>query len=126
MRLIVLKLTLLMPLLFSGIPTLAQSTLLPEIEPGVSRELADQRKAVVSEINYEIELRLPADPQQTIAATETVRFQLTDAGQALVLDFRESADKIRSVEVNGEESDYEFAAEHLIVPSAELNIGRHS
>ncbi len=123
MRLIYFKLTLLMPLLFSGIFTLAQSPLLPEIEPGVSRELAIQRKAVVSEINYEIELRLPADPQQTIAATETVRFQLADAGQALVLDFRESADKIRSVEVNGEESDYKFAAEHLIVPSAELNIG---
>jgi len=123
MRLIYFKLTLLMPLLFSGISTLAQSTLLPEIEPGVPRELAVQRKAVVSEINYEIELRLPADPQQTIAAIEIVRFQLADAGQALVLDFRESADKIRSVEVNGEESDYEFAAEHLIVPSAELNIG---
>jgi len=123
MRLIDFKLTLLMPLLFSGISTLAQSTLLPEIEPGVPRELAVQRKAVVSEINYEIELRLPADPQQTIAAIEIVRFQLADAGQALVLDFRESADKIRSVEVNGEESDYEFAAEHLIVPSAELNIG---
>jgi hypothetical protein len=56
MRLIDFKLTLLMPLLFSGISTLAQSTLLPEIEPGVSRELSVQRKAVVSEINYEIEL----------------------------------------------------------------------
>lgn len=123
MRLIYFQLTLLMSFLFSGISILAQSTLLPEIELGVSRQLAVQRKAVLSEINYEIELRLPADQKQKIAATETVRFQLADASQALVLDFRESADKIHGVEVNGKESDYEFASEHLIVPSAELNIG---
>ena len=123
MRLIYFQLTLLMSLSFSGISTHAQSTLLPEIEPGVTRELAIQRKAVLSEINYEIELRLPADQQQAIAATEALRFQLSDASHPLVLDFRESADKIRSVEVNGEESVYEFASEHLIVPSAELKIG---
>lgn len=123
MRLICFQLAVLMPLLSPAISSYAQSTLLPDIEPGVARELATQRKAVLSEINYQLELNLPADQQQAISATETVRFELADNSQPLVLDFRESADKIISVEVNGEESAYEFASEHLIVPSTELNAG---
>lgn len=115
--LILLSSILLVPLVHG------QSRLLPELEPGVSQVLAQQRKAVLSEINYQLELSIPPEQSEPISGSNTVTFDLLDTSQPLVLDFRESADKILSVRVNGQDSSYEFASEHLIIPQSELRVG---
>ncbi len=103
-----------------------QSRLLPAIETGVSQALAEQRKATTSNINYRLELNLPAEQTEPILGSNSISFDLSEPGLPLVLDFRESPDKVLSVQVNGENSEYEFAAEHLIIPSAELADGANS
>lgn len=105
---------------------LSQSSLLPDIEPGVSRALAQQRKAVLSNINYRLELSLPVEQSEPITGNNAVSFDLSDTSQPLVLDFRESPDKVLSVQVNGQASSYEFAEEHLIIPGSELAVGANS
>ena len=103
--------------------THGQSRLIPSIEPGVTQELAEHRKARLSNINYRLELILPAQQSEPIRGSNSISFELSDPGQPLVLDFRESPDKVLSVRVNEQDSDFEFAAEHIIVPAAELLTG---
>jgi len=107
----------------SGVQLTDHSSLIPSLEPGVSQVLAEQRRAVLSNISYQLEHSLPAEQAEPILGSNGISFELSDAGQPLVLDFRESADKVLSVQVNGRGSDYEFGAEHLIIPGDELSKG---
>lgn len=102
---------------------LGQSQLLPDIEPGVSQELAQYRKSVISNINYQLELSLPVEQVEPILGSNTISFSLENTSRPLVLDFRESREKVLAVQVNGQTSNYEFAAEHLIISQSELVAG---
>ena len=95
------------------------------IDPGVSLALAKHRAATISGINYELSLTIPEELDETIEGRVNITFELGDASQPLQLDFRESADRVRSVTANGDESDYRFIDEHLVVPATELVIGHN-
>ena len=95
------------------------------VEPGVSLALAKHRAETISGINYELSLTIPENRDGAIEGRVKITFQLSDSSQPLQLDFRESADRIRSVAVNGDESDYRFINEHLVMPAKELVIGRN-
>ena len=47
----------------------------------------------------------------------------SDGSQPLQLDFREIANKIRNVIVNGDGSEYRFINEHVVIPVKELVTG---
>ncbi len=100
-----------------------QSQLLSDIEPGVSQELAQYRKSVISNVNYQLELSLPVEQAEPILGSNTISFSLENTSRPLVLDFRESREKVLAVQVNGQASNFEFAAEHLIIPQSELVAG---
>ena len=125
MNLIRVFFLLISSLAFAKPGTAAQSTLLPNIEPGVSFDLAKHRKLTLSDINYQLEFTLPADHREPIPARGIVSFTLSDASQPLVLDFLESHTNLSSVEVNGKISDYEAILEHLVIPTEELILGRN-
>jgi aminopeptidase N len=95
------------------------------VEPGVSRALAEHRAETISAINYELSLAIPESRDEDIDGRVTITFQLSDSSQPLQLDFRESADKIRSVMANGDASEYRFISEHLVVPAKNLVTGRN-
>mgnify|MGYP001086782106 CR=1 FL=1 len=95
------------------------------IEPGVSLELATQRKALLSAINYELRFEIPENEDNAIAATASISFTLADSSEPLQLDFREDGDKLSRVAVNGSASDFRFEREHLIIPAAELQTGQN-
>jgi len=95
------------------------------VESGVPLALAKHRAATISGINYELSLTIPVDRNEAIGGRVIVTFQLNDLSQPLQLDFRESADKIKSVTANGDESDCRFINEHLVVPAKELVIGHN-
>jgi aminopeptidase N len=97
----------------------------PAVEPGVSLVLAQQRAETISGINYQLSLTIPDSPGEAIDGRVVVTFELSNASQPLQLDFRESADKIRSVAANGDESDYRFVDEHVVVPAQELVTGHN-
>jgi aminopeptidase N len=111
-------------LLVTGLMTSCGKALLT-VEPGVSLALAEHRAATISGINYELSLTIPEGRDEAIEGRVAITFELSDSSQPLQLDFRESADRIRRVTVNGGESGYRFISEHLVVPAEELVTGRN-
>jgi len=95
----------------------------PLLDNGVDRSLAVYRKAVLSAIHYELELNIPAQKQQAIAAHEQLTFRLSSLKAALQLDFKEDPAKIKSVLVNGKKIAVKHKKEHLIILPEYLKIG---
>ncbi|SHM00866.1 M1 family aminopeptidase [Hymenobacter psychrotolerans] len=93
------------------------------VVPGVSRELADDRARRISRLGYQLALAVPPQKTEPIAASEVIRFHLSDASQPVQLDFKEQADHLKSVAVNGKAVAIDFRAEHLVLPAASLKPG---
>ncbi|WP_139921762.1 M1 family aminopeptidase [Hymenobacter sp. DG01] len=93
------------------------------VVPGVSQELAQDRARRLSRLCYELHLFVPSRKEQPIAATETVRFHLTEASQPVQLDFKEQPDHLKSLTVNGKPTEIDFRQEHLVLPPASLQTG---
>ena len=82
---------------------------------GVSVELAQWRKATIGDLRYALRFSIPEQRSEAVEGEATIRFTL-EQRQEVVLDFRESAERIHEVRVNGEVCDYTFANEHIMVP----------
>jgi aminopeptidase N len=96
------------------------------ITAGVSLQLAQYRATVISEVNYQLYFDIPADQNEDIAGEATISFLLSDRSMPLQLDFRENAEKIHSVVVNGVDSDYRFVSEHIVIPASDLIAGSNA
>lgn len=103
-----------------------KSLINPGLEDGVSRKLANYRKSVLSDINYQLSFNIPIEKSKSIAAEEVLSFQLKETSYPLQLDFRESSSKLQHVEVNGNEVTIQHTNEHLIIPATNLTKGRNS
>ncbi len=95
------------------------------IEPGVSWVLAEHRKATISVVRYEIELDIPREVNAPINGSETIRFQLSEDGHDVVLDFRQPSDHIHGVTIKGTPIHYEARAEHIIFSAKHFQIGEN-
>lgn len=93
------------------------------VENGVSFELAQYRKKVISSVNYMLEFRIPEAYDQPIQGLQTMTFNLTDISQDIQLDFRESADKLQFLVINGKSQEIRFESEHLFLPAETLRRG---
>lgn len=97
----------------------------PKLESGVSRQLAEYRKAVIKDISYKLELDIPRLRKDKIEALEVLRFQLNVNQYPLQLDFRESAAKIKSFRVNDKTVVVKYQDEHLIIAPEYLVLGKN-
>ncbi len=97
----------------------------PEIVPGVSRELARQRAATISGLNYVLELDIPAQADADIDGRVVIEFDLSDAATPLQIDFTGGPERIRHVTSNGEPAAWRFEREHIVIPAAALVPGRN-
>ena len=94
------------------------------VEPGVSRELARERKARVSEIRYGMDLNIPEDPGEPCEGSVLISFKLK--GRApLQLDWRPGEQGIKSLEINGIKTKANIRAEHIVLPRRLLKNGRN-
>lgn len=98
----------------------------PSIEPGVSLELAQFRKANISDITYELYFNVPAEQSDSIQAQATISFELAEEGHDIQLDFRESREHLKSLSINGETTEISFEYEHIILPSEYLTSGTNT
>ncbi|MEX0723294.1 MAG: M1 family aminopeptidase [Gracilimonas sp.] len=98
----------------------------PKVEQGVSRELAQFRKANISDITYELYFNIPEEESGSIDASETLTFTLKNADLDIQLDFRESSDLLKTITINGTEVDIRFENEHLILDATYLKEGENS
>jgi aminopeptidase N len=97
----------------------------PAVVSGVSLELAQHRAAVISDINYQLALRIPEDQGAEISGTMSISFSLDGNSAPLQLDFRENAANVISVETNGSLSRYRFENEHIVIPENEAVDGQN-
>lgn len=92
---------------------------------GVSRALADMRKAAYHDVRYDLRFVLTADPQADIAAEETVRLRL-DAPTDIVLDWRERPTLIESISIGGRPAAWHYTHEHIVIDKAGVQTGENA
>ena len=93
-------------------------------EEGTSLELAQLRKQEIKELKYGLSFSIPKQKQEAVEGEARISF-LLQRPQEIILDFRESADKIKEVSVNGQPSEYTFLNEHLVLPEASTIEGKN-
>jgi aminopeptidase N len=105
--------------------TTASPLLALPVETGVSQQLAEMRKQVLSQLGYALRLNIPLEKTQPIGAQETITFTLRDNRQPLQLDFKAPADHLGNVAVNGRPVPLDYRNEHLVLPASALRVGRN-
>lgn len=112
-------------------PATNQATLSPSlIEKGVSKELAEHRKAHISKVVYDLSFDIPAAAHEPVSGKAVISFML-DAPQDVILDFQGTFDggsyayiekkkgKSRRVPI-----DATYRNEHIILPMEAMREGR--
>lgn len=93
------------------------------VEPGVSRTLALERSAHISDIRYDLVFRIPEARTEPVEGMETLTFTL-DSRRTVQLDFREGPESIRSLSVNGHETPVRWESEHLLLKDLQVGENR--
>lgn len=93
------------------------------ITTGVSQELAQYRKSVLSEINYDLSFRIPEQKDEKIDGTGVIRFKLKVAVQDLQLDFKGDTTQKYTVSCNGKTSKIAIKNGHLVIRKSDLQTG---
>jgi len=97
----------------------------PKIENGVSKTLAQYRKSVINNVQYNLQFDIPGDRRHSITATEVLSFDLIVNKEALQIDFREESRKIRAIKANGKSVPVIHDSEHLIIDPHYLGTGKN-
>ncbi len=117
-------LNILLLLLFWNTAAIGQTRNHPvAVEPGVSLELALSRSASISNLQYHLNFLIPASKNSAIHATEKIEFKLSSVPDILQLDFKQSADHIKHIKVNGDSIAIQLTKEHLLVDAKYLDTG---
>ncbi len=83
-------------------------------DPGVSRELASYRKANYRDVSYTLHFTIPLECTERVRGEAWIDLRL-ERPAFLVLDFRADSASVQRVTLNGEEVDYRFENEHIII-----------
>ncbi len=86
------------------------------LDPGVSRELAQWRKATYLDPSYELHFVIPDKRSEAVEGSVTITLSLEHSSD-IVIDYRES-ENIHSVKLNGKEAEYEAVNEHIVLRNA--------
>lgn len=89
-------------------------------DSGVSKELADERKATVSELAYHLKLTVPDSLSEAIRAESSMLFKLNTQAD-VYLDFKGKSEQLTMMRVNGHAIDrLEVTQEHIRIPGKHL------
>ena len=91
---------------------------------GVSRELAEERKADIKDLHYQLHFSIPERKTEAVEGRVKISFTRAEAGQ-VVLDFREKPEAVETVQVNGEKIWPVVVDEHVIVPALNVRRGKN-
>lgn len=96
------------------------------IEPGVSLSLATHRAQTISNIQYTLFFNIPFNQKIAIGATADIAFDLKSTDQPLQLDFKQPADLLYQLTVNGKKVKIDLRDEHVIIQPKYLHTGRNN
>ncbi len=108
--------------LVAGVPATAPAQRVPDpfTGPGVSRELAAQRAALLSGVRYE--LTLSVEQPDTALGHVTIRFSAKKRA-AVIVDFR--GPSLSAITVNGRATETKFNGAHLTIPASAIRPGEN-
>ena len=98
----------------------------PIPDAGVPVELARERAARISNLQYFLTVDVPDSRQQPVRARVVARFELSDTARPLALDFAPDVDQTTSATANGQPFDGTIHNGHLIVPASLLVTGENN
>lgn len=102
----------------------AQTKSSSKIESGVSYELAQLRKSTLSDIKYELNLKIPESKLERIAGAEVLTFTYKKQNEAsLLIDFKEDPTSLLSLSVNGKTIKPMLENEHVVIDAQYLKSG---
>jgi aminopeptidase N len=110
-------------MLIRATPVDAQTT---EPSPGVSRELAEERAQLVSDLRYDLSVSIPAARAEPVTGVNVIRFRLSGPRSALVLDFDPASAPSLKIEANGHTTHVSPIRGHLVIPASFLHSGENS
>lgn len=87
---------------------------------GVAFSLAEQRAKDISKVHYQLTFSIPAAKEEPIPTSEKVTLTLANTEHDLLLDFKEEAQKLKSISVNQKEVSISHEKEHIIIPKEHL------
>lgn len=101
---------------------LAACTDVSPVESGVSRNLARERAARISDLRYDLAFSIPESLTEPCSGEVTLRFDLSRKGP-LQLDFRPGAKAVHGLSINGREWPADVQDEHIVIPGKTLKKG---
>jgi len=111
-------------LLFLVTAGCSDTTKIPQ--EGVSKKLAERRKATISDITYDISFDIPENTSEPIGGHESISFRMTDPVKQLVLDFDAPESNLQEVKVEGHPVPYDFINEHILITGEHLQTGKNT
>ena len=97
----------------------------PSVEEGVSLSLARCRSEMVSDLRYAVEFCIPEARDQRISGKETLTFTLGRKAP-LQLDFREGAESVTELAINGRKCEVNYRDEHILLADRYLRKGENT
>jgi aminopeptidase N len=91
------------------------------LEKGVSKQLAESRKAAISNVKYNLTFNIPADAGKKVLGEAQISFDLSQK-EDVVLDFQGQFSG--QVKIGKKSRPVTFQNEHIIVPFKFLKLGR--
>jgi len=110
-------------LILSILSSCMEPTRVPE--KGVSLELAESRKALLSDIRYKLYLEIPDSVSQPITGRQEIHFRLEQPVKQLVLDFDVPPGHLRQVKTKGKPAGHQHINEHILVDGEDLQQGQN-
>ncbi|RQO76564.1 aminopeptidase [Pedobacter sp. KBW01] len=94
------------------------------VEPGVSLALASHRSTTISNIQYQVHFNIPQELSAAIQSTENIDFKLNKLSDVQI-DFKQSADHLKRIVVNGKQVAINFKEEHILIAHKDLHLGNN-
>lgn len=94
-------------------------------DAGISRELAQWRKATIHDLSYKLHFDIPAEKAAEVTGEVEISFTL-DKAEEVIIDFREPRESIHSVVANGAPCNYRTENEHIIIPTTATTEGQNT
>lgn len=95
-------------------------------DAGISFSLAQKRKALLNKIHYTVAVQIPAAAEEAINGEETIAFNLANADDSLLIDFKNDSAHIKQIKVNGKNASVIVRNEHIFIPPHLLKQGQNN
>ena len=98
----------------------------PPVESGIPETLARHRARTLSDIRYHVALNVPRQRAAPVEGRTTLRFEWDDPERRpVVVDFKDPAERVRTVSVNGGPATWRPEADHVVLPADQFVPGEN-